>query len=87
MAINILDSLSPKIHFFLHCLTYKYDCNSPHSILAQDSREVAEELIFLNVVHGLMCAMGNKDHANCQRQASITLEVSGLELGVDFLSS
>nr|XP_020638938.1 uncharacterized protein C1orf228 homolog [Pogona vitticeps]XP_020638939.1 uncharacterized protein C1orf228 homolog [Pogona vitticeps]XP_020638940.1 uncharacterized protein C1orf228 homolog [Pogona vitticeps] len=43
-------------------------------ILAQDSIEVAEELIFLNVVHGLMCAMGNKDHANCQRQASITLE-------------
>ncbi|KAG8132300.1 hypothetical protein E2320_010169, partial [Naja naja] len=43
-------------------------------ILAQESREVAEELIFLNVVHGLMCAMGNKDHTNSQRQASITLE-------------
>ncbi|XP_066482210.1 armadillo-like helical domain containing protein 1 [Tiliqua scincoides] len=43
-------------------------------ILAQDSREVAEELIFLRVVHSLMCAMGNKDHTNCQRQASITLE-------------
>ncbi|XP_060087673.1 armadillo-like helical domain containing protein 1 [Heteronotia binoei] len=43
-------------------------------ILAQDSSRVAEELIYLNVVHGLMCAMGNKDHTNCQRQASITLE-------------
>ncbi|KAL8178807.1 UNVERIFIED_CONTAM: Armadillo-like helical domain containing protein 1 [Gekko kuhli] len=43
-------------------------------ILAQDSNRVAEELIYLNVVHGLMCAMGNKDHTNCQRQASITLE-------------
>ncbi|XP_053248629.1 armadillo-like helical domain containing protein 1 isoform X1 [Podarcis raffonei] len=43
-------------------------------ILAQDSRDVAEELVFLRVVHGLMCAMGNKDHTNCQRQASITLE-------------
>ncbi|XP_032074684.1 armadillo-like helical domain containing protein 1 isoform X2 [Thamnophis elegans] len=43
-------------------------------ILAKESREVAEELIFLNVVHGLMCAMGNKDHTNGQRQASITLE-------------
>ncbi|XP_062835719.1 armadillo-like helical domain containing protein 1 isoform X5 [Anolis carolinensis] len=43
-------------------------------ILAQDSRELAEELLFLNVVHGLMCAMGNKDHTNSQRQASITLE-------------
>ncbi|XP_013917209.1 PREDICTED: uncharacterized protein C1orf228 homolog isoform X1 [Thamnophis sirtalis] len=43
-------------------------------ILAKESREVAEELIFLNVVHGLMCVMGNKDHTNGQRQASITLE-------------
>ncbi|XP_062835718.1 armadillo-like helical domain containing protein 1 isoform X4 [Anolis carolinensis] len=45
-----------------------------YRILAQDSRELAEELLFLNVVHGLMCAMGNKDHTNSQRQASITLE-------------
>nr|XP_056700769.1 armadillo-like helical domain containing protein 1 [Euleptes europaea] len=44
-------------------------------ILAQDSNRVAEELIYLNVVHGLMCAMGNKDHTNCQRQSSITLEL------------
>ncbi|XP_077190121.1 armadillo-like helical domain containing protein 1 isoform X2 [Paroedura picta] len=43
-------------------------------ILAQDSHKVAEKLIYLNVVHSLMCAMGNKDHTNCQRQASITLE-------------
>ncbi|XP_048353441.1 armadillo-like helical domain containing protein 1 [Sphaerodactylus townsendi] len=43
-------------------------------ILAQDSIRVAEDLIYLNVVHGLMFAMGNKDHTNCQRQASITLE-------------
>ncbi|XP_062974706.1 armadillo-like helical domain containing protein 1 [Elgaria multicarinata webbii] len=43
-------------------------------ILAQDSRELAEELLFLRVVHSLMCAMSNKDHTNCQRQASITLE-------------
>ncbi|KAJ6659479.1 hypothetical protein lerEdw1_018713 [Lerista edwardsae] len=46
-------------------------------ILAQVSREVAEEMIFLRVIHGLMCAMGNKDHTNSQRQASITLEASG----------
>ncbi|XP_053100308.1 armadillo-like helical domain containing protein 1 isoform X3 [Hemicordylus capensis] len=43
-------------------------------ILAQESRELAEELLFTRVVHGLLCAMGNKDHTNCQRQASITLE-------------
>ncbi|KAL8175436.1 UNVERIFIED_CONTAM: hypothetical protein K2H54_025028 [Gekko kuhli] len=43
-------------------------------IPAQDSNRVAEELISLNVVPGLVCAMGNKDHTDCQRQASITLE-------------
>lgn len=59
---------------FSPCQSY----HSPCRILAQDSKRVAEELIYLNVVHGLMCAMGNKDHTNCQRQASITLEVKGL---------
>uniref|UniRef100_A0A8D0G703 Armadillo like helical domain containing 1 n=1 Tax=Sphenodon punctatus TaxID=8508 RepID=A0A8D0G703_SPHPU len=45
-------------------------------ILARDVTDTAEELIQLNVVHGLLCAMGNQDHANSQRQASVTLEVS-----------
>ncbi|XP_070601110.1 armadillo-like helical domain containing protein 1 isoform X3 [Erythrolamprus reginae] len=54
-------------------------------ILAQESRDVAEELMTLNVVHGLMCAMGNKDHTNGQRQASITLErdAANLYLNMD----
>ncbi|XP_039341803.1 armadillo-like helical domain containing protein 1 isoform X2 [Mauremys reevesii] len=43
-------------------------------ILAQDSTKLAEEMIHLRVVHGLMCAMGNQDHTTCQRQASISLE-------------
>uniref|UniRef100_A0A452HYM4 Uncharacterized protein n=1 Tax=Gopherus agassizii TaxID=38772 RepID=A0A452HYM4_9SAUR len=43
-------------------------------ILAQDSTKLAEEMIQLRVVHGLMCAMGNQDHTTCQRQASISLE-------------
>ncbi|XP_048717307.1 armadillo-like helical domain containing protein 1 isoform X4 [Caretta caretta] len=43
-------------------------------ILAKDSTKLAEEMIQLRVVHGLMCAMGNENHTTCQRQASIALE-------------
>ncbi|XP_074764255.1 armadillo-like helical domain containing protein 1 [Athene noctua] len=45
-------------------------------VLAKESAEVAEELIQLKVVHGLMVAVGNLDHVASQRQASISLEVS-----------
>ncbi|XP_075280745.1 armadillo-like helical domain containing protein 1 isoform X2 [Opisthocomus hoazin] len=44
------------------------------SILAKESAEVAEELIQLKVVHGLVVAMGNLDHVASQRHASISLE-------------
>ncbi|XP_075280750.1 armadillo-like helical domain containing protein 1 isoform X6 [Opisthocomus hoazin] len=43
-------------------------------ILAKESAEVAEELIQLKVVHGLVVAMGNLDHVASQRHASISLE-------------
>ncbi|EMP26497.1 hypothetical protein UY3_16420 [Chelonia mydas] len=43
-------------------------------ILAKDSTKLAEEMVQLRVVHGLMCAMGNENHTTCQRQASIALE-------------
>ncbi|CAN0204438.1 unnamed protein product [Bubo scandiacus] len=43
-------------------------------VLAKESAEVAEELIQLEVVHGLMVAVGNLDHVASQRQASISLE-------------
>ncbi|XP_068809033.1 armadillo-like helical domain containing protein 1 isoform X11 [Struthio camelus] len=43
-------------------------------ILAKESAEVAEELIQLKVVHSLMVAVGNQDHVDSQRQASISLE-------------
>ncbi|XP_041063583.1 armadillo-like helical domain containing protein 1 isoform X2 [Carcharodon carcharias] len=44
-------------------------------ILIQESAEIAEELLQLRVVHHLMIAMGNLDHADSQRQASLTLEL------------
>ncbi|XP_050757068.1 armadillo-like helical domain containing protein 1 [Gymnogyps californianus] len=43
-------------------------------VLAKESAEVAEELIQLKVVHGLMVAVGNLDHMASQRHASISLE-------------
>lgn len=46
------------------------------SVLAKESAEVAEELIQLKVVHGLMVAVGNLDYPLSQRNASISLEVS-----------
>lgn len=46
------------------------------SLLAKESAEVAEELIQLEVVHGLMVAVGNLAHVASQRHASTSLEVS-----------
>ncbi|NXI39884.1 ARMD1 protein, partial [Galbula dea] len=43
-------------------------------ILAKESAEVAEELIQLKVVDGLVVAVGNLDHLASQRHASISLE-------------
>ncbi|XP_067893214.1 armadillo-like helical domain containing protein 1 isoform X1 [Heterodontus francisci] len=43
-------------------------------LLIQESAEIAEELLQLRVVHHLMIAMGNLEHADSQRQASLTLE-------------
>ncbi|GAA6098463.1 armadillo-like helical domain containing protein 1 isoform X1 [Tachysurus ichikawai] len=42
-------------------------------MLAVESRETSEELIRLGVVHHLLCAMGNQEHADAQRQASLAL--------------
>ncbi|KAK3566292.1 hypothetical protein QTP86_031030 [Hemibagrus guttatus] len=41
--------------------------------LAMESHEMSEELIRLGVVHHLLYAMGNQEHADAQRQASLTL--------------
>ncbi|XP_036207217.1 armadillo-like helical domain containing protein 1 isoform X2 [Myotis myotis] len=43
-------------------------------VLARGSTSLAEEMLRLRVVHSLMAAMGNVDHSNSQRQASLTLE-------------
>ncbi|XP_077981110.1 armadillo-like helical domain containing protein 1 [Glandiceps talaboti] len=43
-------------------------------ILVKEFDNLGEKLIQMRVVHNLMIAMGNEDHADSQRQASITLE-------------
>uniref|UniRef100_A0A6I8R9S4 Armadillo like helical domain containing 1 n=1 Tax=Xenopus tropicalis TaxID=8364 RepID=A0A6I8R9S4_XENTR len=43
-------------------------------MLSQESTELCEELIKLRVVHNLLFVMGNRDHSESQRQASLVLE-------------
>ncbi|XP_021489055.1 armadillo-like helical domain containing protein 1 isoform X2 [Meriones unguiculatus] len=43
-------------------------------ILARSDFSLAEDLLRLRVVHCLLSAMGNTDHSNSQRLASLTLE-------------
>ncbi|KAF6107531.1 armadillo like helical domain containing 1 [Phyllostomus discolor] len=51
-------------------------CSSNHRprVLAHSNLSLAEEMLHLHVVPSLMAAMGNTDHSNSQRQASLTLE-------------
>ncbi|KAM4873445.1 armadillo-like helical domain containing protein 1 isoform 1-T5 [Thomomys bottae] len=44
-------------------------------ILVRGSLSIAEELLHMRVVHALLTAMGNTDHSNSQRLASMTLEL------------
>ncbi|KAL1023127.1 hypothetical protein UPYG_G00036730 [Umbra pygmaea] len=43
-------------------------------LLAQRSQEVSQELLSLRLVHHLLGCIGNREHADAQRQASLTLE-------------
>ncbi|XP_061093261.1 armadillo-like helical domain containing protein 1 isoform X2 [Conger conger] len=43
-------------------------------ILSQESQELSQDLLSLGVVQHLLYAMGNKEHTDTQRQASMALE-------------
>ncbi|XP_041791704.1 armadillo-like helical domain containing protein 1 isoform X1 [Chelmon rostratus] len=43
-------------------------------LLAEDSQEVSRELLHLGVIQHLLYAMGNREHADAQIQASLALE-------------
>ncbi|XP_063794767.1 armadillo-like helical domain containing protein 1 [Pseudophryne corroboree] len=49
-------------------------CAKAIGTLARESTELCEELIQLRVIHHLLFVMGNKEHTESQRQASLAVE-------------
>ncbi|KAI8773492.1 armadillo helical domain containing protein 1, partial [Biomphalaria glabrata] len=68
------DSLQPKLTAPLHVFCQQAAAAKTISILAQENDTVAEKLVQLGVIHGLMFAMGNTEYADSQRQASLGLK-------------
>ncbi|XP_011539647.1 armadillo-like helical domain containing protein 1 isoform X2 [Homo sapiens] len=68
--------LTPSLPMFLQqaAAAKAIGPNPRPRVLARNDMSIAEELLYLRVVRGLMAAMGNTDHSNSQRLASLTLE-------------
>ncbi|XP_034819289.1 armadillo-like helical domain containing protein 1 isoform X2 [Pan paniscus] len=68
--------LTPSLPMFLQqaAAAKAIGLNPRPRVLARNDMSIAEELLYLRVVRGLMAAMGNTDHSNSQRLASLTLE-------------
>ncbi|XP_069126971.1 armadillo-like helical domain containing protein 1 [Argopecten irradians] len=64
----------PKINAPLPVYVQQAAAAKTIGILERESNEIAEKLIQLKVTHNLLYAMGNQDHADSQRQASMSLE-------------
>ncbi|XP_060070406.1 armadillo-like helical domain containing protein 1 [Ylistrum balloti] len=64
----------PKINTPLPVYVQQAAAAKTIGILERESNEIAEKLIQLKVTHNLLYAMGNQDHADSQRQASMSLE-------------
>ncbi|XP_006899086.1 PREDICTED: uncharacterized protein C1orf228 homolog [Elephantulus edwardii] len=82
-SVKETSKLQPKIfndssvlHLTTHLPVFLQQAAAAKTIgvLARSNLSVAEELLHLRVVHSLMAAMGNTDHSNSQRLASLTLE-------------
>ncbi|XP_055203205.1 armadillo-like helical domain containing protein 1 isoform X2 [Gorilla gorilla gorilla] len=69
--------LTPSLPMFLQqaAAAKAIGPNPRPRVLARNDMSIAEELLYLRVVRGLMAAMGNTDHSNSQRLASLTLEM------------
>uniref|UniRef100_A0A2K6TWH9 Armadillo like helical domain containing 1 n=1 Tax=Saimiri boliviensis boliviensis TaxID=39432 RepID=A0A2K6TWH9_SAIBB len=60
--------LTPSLPMFLHLAWRCPRLRAPGAgVLVRNDISIAEELLYLRVVHGLMAAMGNTDHSNSQR--------------------
>ncbi|XP_021362451.1 uncharacterized protein C1orf228 homolog isoform X2 [Mizuhopecten yessoensis] len=64
----------PKINAPLPVYVQQAAAAKTIGILERESNEIAEKLIQLKVTHNLLYAMGNMDHADSQRQSSMSLE-------------
>ncbi|KAM9242269.1 armadillo-like helical domain containing protein 1 isoform 2-T2 [Dugong dugon] len=82
-SVKETSKLQPKIlndssvlHLTAHLPVFLQQAAAAKAIgvLARSNLSIAEELLHLRVVHSLMAAMGNTDHSNSQRLASLTLE-------------
>ncbi|XP_075472302.1 armadillo-like helical domain containing protein 1 isoform X2 [Ascaphus truei] len=68
------DSTVPQLTEPLPIFMQQAACAKAIGMLARESMELCEELIQLRVVHNLLFVMGNKDHTESQRQASLAVE-------------
>uniref|UniRef100_A0A8C6QNY6 Armadillo-like helical domain containing 1 n=1 Tax=Nannospalax galili TaxID=1026970 RepID=A0A8C6QNY6_NANGA len=68
------DSTVPQLTAHLPVFLQQAAAAKTLGILARSSLGLAEELLHFRVVHSLMTAMGNTDHSNSQRLASLTLQ-------------
>uniref|UniRef100_A0A8C5QVK0 Armadillo like helical domain containing 1 n=1 Tax=Leptobrachium leishanense TaxID=445787 RepID=A0A8C5QVK0_9ANUR len=72
---QILDDPSvPEMRDSLPAYVQQATAAKAISMLARESTEMCDELIELRVIHHLLYVMGNQDHAESQRQASLAVE-------------
>uniref|UniRef100_A0A8D2IIM2 Armadillo like helical domain containing 1 n=1 Tax=Urocitellus parryii TaxID=9999 RepID=A0A8D2IIM2_UROPR len=69
-------TVSPILQLTTHLPVFLQQAAAAKTIgvLARRDLSTAEEMLHMRVVHSLMAAMGNTDHSNSQRLASLTLE-------------
>ncbi|XP_018428826.1 PREDICTED: uncharacterized protein C1orf228 homolog, partial [Nanorana parkeri] len=68
------DPTAPQISEPLPTFIQQAACAKAIGMLARESPQLCEDLIQLRVVHHLLHAMGNTEHTDSQRQASLALE-------------
>lgn len=68
------DPAAPHISDPLPIFIQQAACARAVGILARESTELCDEMIRLRVVHHLLYVMGNLDHTESQRQASLAME-------------
>lgn len=68
------DPAAPHISDPLPIFIQQAACARAIGILARESTELCDEMIRLRVVHHLLYVMGNIDHTESQRQASLAME-------------